>query len=203
MAKNETVSSNKAEATAAVKPVTSQKVSVTPTETQVKNQNQVQTKNEGEDSQLSVKTQEFEMMNNEVNESFEKVSNQVHMLIETTGAKDGLGQEVKDIAQNQIKLQDEVKMDLEELNSRGKLTKALIGSDKKLIKSMEQKMEQNQLMIQQLEQLKLETKNEEDFQQLEETIQLMTDQNTSLQTKVNEESKINGMFGWLLNLFNK
>lgn len=68
---------------------------------------------------------------------------------------------------------------------------------------MEQKMEQNRLMIQQLEELKLQTKNTGDLQQLQETIDLMTYQNTSLQNKIDKESKSNGMFGWLVNLFNK
>ena len=68
---------------------------------------------------------------------------------------------------------------------------------------MEQKMEQNRLMIQQLEQLKLQTTNSGDLQQLQQTIDLMTAQNTSLQDRVDEENKINGMFGWLINLFSK
>jgi hypothetical protein len=68
---------------------------------------------------------------------------------------------------------------------------------------MEQKMEQNRLMIKQLEELKLQTKNTGDLQQLQETIDLMTYQNTSLQNKIDKENKSNGIFGWLINLFNK
>jgi hypothetical protein len=123
-------------------------------------------------------------------------------LIETVGAKGGIGQEVKEIAQSQTKLQDEIESDVVQLNSRGTVSKFFIGSDKKLIKSMEQKMEQNRLMIQQLEELKLQTKNSGDLQQLQETIDLMTYQNTSLENKIDKESKSNGMFGWLVNLFN-
>lgn len=174
---------------------------VTPTGNQVKNQNEVKTQNQGEETQLSVKTQESEQLNQAVDDSFVKVSDQVHQLIETVGAKGGIGQEVKDIAQNQTKLQDEIKSDYTQLNSRGTMAKFFVGSDKKLIKSMEQKMEQNRLMIQQLEELKLQTKNAGDLQQLQETIDLMTYQNTSLQEKIDREGKINGMFGWLLNLF--
>jgi len=182
------------------------KPTVTPTGNQVKNANEVQTKNQGEDSQLSVKTQEVEQLNQAVDESVNKVSDYVHQLIEerkTTGIKGGIGEKVSEFAQSQIKLQDEVKADVKELNSRSKLTKTLIGSDKKIIKSMKQKMEQNALMIKQLEQLKLETKNSGDLKQLQETIDLMSNQNMALQNKINKESDINGMFGWLINLFNK
>jgi hypothetical protein len=179
------------------------KPSVSPTGNQVKNTNEIKTQNQGEDSQLRVKTQEAEQLNQAVDDSLIKVSDQVHKLIETTGAKGGIGQQVKEIAQSQTKLQDEIVSDVAKLNSRGTVSKFFIGSDKKLIQSMEQKMEQNRLMIKQLEELKLQAKNSGDLQQLQETIDLMTYQNTSLQNKIDKESKSNGMFGWLVNLFNK
>lgn len=178
-------------------------VTVTPTGNQVKNQNEVQTKNQGEEQQLSVKTQESEQLNQNIDDSLTKVSDQVHQLIETVGAKGGIGPQVKEIAQDQIKLQEEIKSDVSLLNSRSGLTKFFVGSDKKLVKSMEQRMEQNRLMIQQLEELKLQTTNSGDLQQLQETIDLMTYQNTSLQDKIGQENKVNGIFGWLVNLFNK
>ncbi len=176
---------------------------ISPTGNQVKNENVVQTQNQGEDSQLSVKTQEAEQLNQAVDDSLTKVSDQVLELIDSVGAKGGIGQQVKVIAQDQTKLQQEIKSDVTQLNSRGTMAKFFIGSDKKLIKSMEQKMEQNRLMIQQLEELKIQTQNQGDLEQLQLTIDLMTYQNTSLQSKVEKESKSNGMFGWLVNLFNK
>jgi hypothetical protein len=176
-------------------------VVVTPTGEQTKNQNEIQTKNQGEDQQLSVKNQESEQLNQVVDESLVKVSDQVQKLVETVGAKSGIGTEVKEIAQGQTKIQDQIKTDIDQLNSRGTLSKFFIGSDKKLIKSMEKKMEQNRLMIQQLEELKVQTKNSGDIQQFQETIDLMTYQDTSLQNKIDKENKSNGMFGWLINLF--
>jgi len=68
---------------------------------------------------------------------------------------------------------------------------------------MEQQMEQNRLMIQQLEELKLQTTDADDLEQIQQTIDLMTYQNTSLQEKIDSESKVNGLFGWLANLFNR
>ncbi|HBP51450.1 MAG: hypothetical protein US68_C0003G0005 [Candidatus Shapirobacteria bacterium GW2011_GWE1_38_10] len=182
--------------------VTNTQKVVSPTGNAVQNQNQVQTQNQGEEQQLSVKTQESEQLNQDVNQSLTKVSDQVHQLIDTVGAKGGIGQEVKAIAQDQLKVQDQIKSDFEGLNSRGTLKKLLIGSDKKLTQSLEQKMEQNRLMIQQLEELKLQIRNTGDLQQLQETIDLMVYQNTSLQNKIDIENKAKGIFGWLVNLFN-
>lgn len=176
---------------------------------QVKKQNMIKTQNEGEDSQLNVQNAESqktekskEESETEVMQSMDKVSDQVKLLIETTGAKGGIGEKVRDIAQSQVKNQDEIKSDVEKLNARGSLVKILLGADKKTVQSLEMRMEQNRLMIQQLEELKLETNNTSDLQQLQETIDLMIYQNTSLQDKVERESKGNGVFGWLVALFN-
>lgn len=183
--------------------VTSNNPSLSPTGSQVKNQNAVQTQNQGQASNLSVQNQEAQALNQNLDTSTLKVSDQVHQLLETVGAKGGIGPQVREIAQNQDKVQQEIKDSVEKLNSRKKVTKFFIGSDKKLVKSMEEKMEQNRLMLQQLEELKLETKNSSDLQQLEQSIEAITSQNTSLQDKVKLEEKSNGLFGWFLNFFNK
>ena len=58
-------------------------------------------------------------------------------------------------------------------------------------------------MLQQLEELKLETKNSSDLLQFEQSIEAITSQNTSLQEKINLEGKSNGLFAWFFNFFNK
>lgn len=178
----------------------SKTISVSPTGNQVKNQDEVQTKNQGEEKQLDVKTQENEQLNQNVDEAVNKVSDQVHELIETVGARGGIGQQVKEIAQNQVKLQQEIKDTIGNINSRSALAKFFMGSDKNMVKTMEYQMEQNRLMIQQLEELKLKFQNAGDLQQIQETIDLMLYQNTSLEEKIENESQIKGMFGWLINL---
>ena len=172
------------------------KPTISPTGSQVKNKNEVQTKNQGEEKQLEVKTQEAE-------ELTQKVSDQVHELIDTVGAKSGIGQQVKEVAQNQIKNQENIKSSLAQLQLRKYFVKFFIGSDKKAIQNAEEQLEQSKLMVQQLEELKLKTKNTSDLQQLQETIDLITYQNTSLQEKIDLENQSKGMFGWLIKLFNK
>lgn len=172
------------------------KPTVSPTGNQLKNKNEVKTKNQGEEKQIEVKTEESE-------ELTQKVSDQVHELIDTVGVKKGIGQQVKEIAQNQIKTQENIKSSLAQLQLRKYFVKFFIGSDKKAVKDAEEQLEQSKLIIQQLEELKLKTKNTADIQQLQETIDLITYQNTSLQEKIDVENQSKGMFGWLLKLFNK
>lgn len=204
LAKNSTTGSQPSTAGQAAT-VTSAKTTITvsPTGNQVKNQNEVKTQNQGEEKQLSVKTQESEQLNQDVDQSFTKVSDQVHKLIETVGAKGGIGQEVSKIAQNQTKNQENIKSSLAKLQFRKYFVKFFVGSDKKAIQDVAEQIEQSKLMIQQLEELKLKTKNSADLAQLQETIDLITYQNSSLQEKIDLENKSTGMFGWLVNLLNK
>ena len=182
---------------------TTNKPSIPPTGTPVKNQNEVQTKNQGEEQQLNVKTQEKEQLNKTVDENFTKVSDQVHELINTVGAKGGIGQQVKEIAQNQVKNQESIKSELAQLQLRKSFVKFFLGSDKKTLQNINEELEQSKLLIKQLEELKTQTKNSADLTQLQETIDLITYQNTSLQEKIDQEGKVNGMFGWFAKLFNR
>lgn len=171
--------------------------------TPVKNKNQVEIQNQGEEQQLSVQTQEDEQISRNIDENFRQVSNQVQQLVETVGGRSDVGQEIKDMIQSQVKLQESIKVNISQLASRSALSKFFIGSDKGIIREIEQQREQNRLMIQQLEELKLQVVNSGDLDQIQQTINLLNYQNTSLEEKIETENKVNGLFGWLVNLFNR
>ena len=183
--------------------VQTQTTTVSPTGNLVKNQNQVQTQNQGEGSKLMVKTKENEQLNQEVDDSVQKVSTQVQELIDTVGAKSGIGQQVKEIAQNQQQNQEKIKSSVYELKNRGQLVRLFVGSDKKMTNALGQMIEENKLTIQKLEAMKNLTKNKAELTQLQETIDLMIYQNTSLDEKIAKENQVNGLFGWFTRLFNK
>lgn len=62
---------------------------------------------------------------------------------------------------------------------------------------------ENKLTIQKLEELKTKTINQAEKDQLQETIDLMLYQNTSLGEKIAKEKQVNGLVGWFIKLFNK
>lgn len=180
--------------------------SVSLTGQQVQNRNEVQTQNQGEESQLQVKTKESEQLNQEVEESVEKVSDYVHQLIEdrkTTGIKGGIGEKVSEFAQNQQQVQEKIKNSYEQLKNRGQLIRLFVGSDKKMTAALDQLVGENKLRIEELEALKNQTTNLADQTQLQETIDLMLSQNTSLQEKIAKEKQVNGLFGWFTRLFSR
>ncbi len=186
--------------------VQTQDTSISPTGQQVQNRNEVQTQNQGEESQLQVKTKESEQLNQEVEESVEKVSDYVHQLIEdrkTTGIKGGIGEKVSEFAQNQQQVQEKIKNSYEQLKNRGQLIRLFVGSDKKMTAALDQLVRENKLRIEELEALKNQTTNLADQTQLQETIDLMLYQNTSLQEKIAKEKQVNGLFGWFTRLFSR
>lgn len=185
---------------------------------QIQNQNQVQTQNQGEDSQLQINAQEQEFQEDNqlqdiskneaprsevATENMSAVSQKVEELLTTEGAQGGIGQQVKQIAQEQKTAQQEIQTELAKVDNRKGLTKFLIGPDYKALKNMQKTMEQNQLRVKQLVQLQNQLINQGNITMVQETIQVLTDQNTVLQDRINIEEKQGSLFGWLFKLFSK
>jgi len=190
-------------------------------EHKVENQNRVETENEGEDQELKVTTKETQQEAGETEddsdpvatksanprsqvarEHMSEVAKQVEILLASPDRKGGIGEQVREIAQEQHQAQATISGQLLQLDNRGGIIKTLLGPDYKAIKSMQQLIAQNQLRIQQLEQLKAQVTNTADATQLQETIDALVQQNTSLQSQVKAEQNTKSLFGWLFKLFN-
>lgn len=165
--------------------------------------NQAQTQNLGQAKKLVTPAPENEPLDQTVDENITKVSTQVQELIDTVGAKSGIGQQVKVIAQNQQQTQEKIKSSYYQLKNRGQLVRLFVGSDKKMTKALEQMTEENKAIIQKLEEMKNLTKDQADLDQLQKTIDSLLYQNTSLGEKIAKEKQVNGLFGWFVKLFNK
>jgi len=200
--------------------VQTQLMTISPTGKQVQNQNQVQTQNQGEDQSLQVTTQEQEnidMQNGNVQQtsggqsrsisgqslldSVESVTKNTEDILNVSMAKGSPGEKIQEIAKIQATVQTEITTEVQKLDSRKGFMKTLIGPDYKVLKTMTQQMEQNQLRIAELEQLQNQLINQGDITMVEETIQALVDQNTALQEKIVSEEKTGSMFGWLFKFF--
>jgi len=179
---------------------------------QVQNQNEVQTQNQGEDSQIQTNTQEQELQvtsksaaprSETAKENMSVVSQKVEELLTTQAEKGGIGEQVRQIAQEQNQAQAQIQEQLNKLETKGKLARLLTGTDYNAVKNLKAQLVQNQLRIQQLEQLQNQLFNQGDITMVQETIQALIQQNTSLQEKITAEEQIKSMFGWLFKLFTK
>jgi len=187
--------------------------SPSPTGSQVQNQNQVKTQNQNEDSQLKVNTQEQESLGEEQGtgsqnrnqnavQNMSEVAKQVQQLLQvrTTG---GIGEQVRQIAKEQNQAQTKIQEQLKQLDTKGKLARFLTGTDYGVVKNLKTQLEQNLLRIEQLTQLQNQLSNQGDITTVQETIQALTNQNTTLQDKINLEEQSGSLFGWLFKLFAK
>ena len=172
------------------------------------NQNKRQIQNQISDTETETGTKEIDEVEDEdvdeVDESTSKISEQVKKILEDRGdEKRGIGLQVREIAQNQVKKQEEIKKAYYELNNRGQLVRLFVGSDKKMTQALEQLNNENKLEIEKLIALKNQTMNEADKAQLQETIGTLTTQNTQLEEKIAKEKQANGLLGWFVKLFSK
>lgn len=164
-------------------PTTHVSATVTPKGDQIQNENQIQTQNQGEETQLMVATQ------------------QMQKLMDMEGLTGEVGTKIRTLAQEQVQAQTQIQTQLNKLESKSNFMKKLFGPDFGAIKNLNQQVEQNRLRIQELQQLQNQVTNQADKTKLQEAIQTLLNQNTSLQEQVRAEEKVGSIFGWLVKLF--
>ncbi len=171
-------------------------ISASPSGNTVENKNEVQTKNQGEETMLQVNTAEKENLGT-------LVSQKVEELLNDETLEKGIGQQVKQFVQEQKQTQDKIQEHLNLAENRNNLLKSFIGPDYKSLQNAKAQLEQNQLRIKNLEELKLQLTNESDITMVTETIQAIVNQNTALQDQIEMEESSSSLLGWLFKLFTK
>jgi len=200
--------------TAGVGTGTPSKTMVSPTSgAGVANQNQVKTQNAGEESQLMINTAEKEELegstlsaairNEMAIQKMSDVAKGVEEILNTKTLKGGIGDQVKLIAQEQKQSQDQIRLQIDKMSNRGALVKYLIGPNYVAIKNLENQIFQNMVRIEQLTELKNQLANAGDINMVQETINALIEQNTSLQDRVSVENNQRSLLGWLIKFFIK
>lgn len=187
-----------------------------PSSTPIKVQNQIQIQNQGTKEQLRVTTQEKTNAGTDsgklgqpktvtpkaqAQENMSVVAQKVQELLSLPERSGGIGEQVRIIAQAQNQIQQQMQQQLNKIESRKGLVKALFGPDYGAIKNLKQQLEQNQLRVRQLGQLVNQLSNPADQNLVQETIEALNQQNVALQEKIAAEERVGSAFGWLLKLF--
>lgn len=131
------------------------------------------------------------------------VATAVQEMLQVADRNGGIGEQVRVIAQNQIKTQAALENKLEEVEGRGAFVHFLIGPKYSGIKDAEKLLEQNQEQINNLNQVKLELKNESDIQVLDQQIKLLEQANIEISNSLETSKKGFSLFGWLSKVFVK
>jgi hypothetical protein len=132
-----------------------------------------------------------------------QVANAVQAMLQVADRNGGIGQQVKEIAQNQTQNQEKLEAGLEKVQSRSGIAKFFFGPNYGEINKAKQVLVQNQEQIIQLNQLKAQITNETDAQNLAEQIQVLEQTNSEIQNSLNQSEKGFSLLGWAFKMFAK
>ena len=182
---------------------------------QYQNVNQVQQQNMGEETQIQNQNQfaeqegEATQTKGGVNRSenakvkMSAVAQKVQELLNDPNLEGGIGPQIREFAQDQHQVQNELESTQNRLTNRNQFTRVVLGPDYKALKNMEQLYERNQIRIQTLTELANEVQDEVELAQITETVALLTEQNTALAEQIAAEEAQPGILGWFFRLFAK
>jgi hypothetical protein len=182
---------------------------------QYQNTNQVQQQNMGEETQIQNQNQfveqegELNQTKGGVNRSenakakMSAVATKVQELLNDPELEGGIGPQIREFAQTQRQVQNELESAQAQVQNRNQLTRMVLGPDYQALKTLEQLYERNEIRIQTLTKLANQVENETELAQITETIALLTEQNTALAEQIVDEEARPGIFGWFFKLFAK
>jgi len=115
----------------------------------------------------------------------------------------GIGQQIREVAQAQNQNQVQMEDALDQVKNRGRLKKFFFGPDYKTLNSVEERLTNHEEKLGQLKQIASQITNEADAAKLQEQIAIMEQVKEELQKEVEGESGGFSLFGWLNKIFNK
>lgn len=131
------------------------------------------------------------------------VANAVQEMLQVAERVGGIGEQVREVAKNQIKTHEELELELESLESRRGLVKFLIGPKYSQIKVAQELLEQNREQIQKLGEIKAQIKTANDQKVLDEQIQLLENANIEIENSIEISRKGFSLLGWMMKIFSK
>ena len=174
-------------------------------------QNQVQTQNQGQESQLQVQTStELQAKINDSKPTYSPRSEQAKSRMSTvaTAAENlvrvaervenrGIGDQIRVIARTQSENCDKINENIDKVQKRSAFSYFFVGANYSAIKNIQGVMDENQLQIKELEKLMADVTNEGDKTELQNEIDVLVEQQTTLRDQLHEMTSGFSLFGWL------
>lgn len=130
-----------------------------------------------------------------------RVAAAVQQMLQIADRNEGIGQQVRIIAQNQNQNQEKLEADLLKIQNRSGFAKFVIGPNYGEINNARKVLEQNREQIQQLNQIRSQITNEGEQQTLSEQIQVLEQANLEISNSLDIFQKGFSLFGWLFRMF--
>ncbi len=173
---------------------------------QVQVQNQIQNQNTEMSSGTQVQVREQKQIKDRVDieEHRSAVSNFVQgLLFVANRENNGIGQQVRVIAQQQNQAASTTVQAMEKVQERNKVKTFFLGSDYKNLGALRSEMVQTENRLQQLNKLMENVQNEADKTELQNQIQALQQEQQKVEIFVNANENKFSLFGWFTRLFAK
>lgn len=165
--------------------------------------NQNQTQNKMQTKQGEVLGQSEEEKSQRSLERRSQVAAAIMEMERIGDSNQGMGEQVRVVAQSQNEGQDRVETTLQAIQGRSRFTKFLVGPDYKKIKEIESELETQQTRVQEMVKLSNQLENEGDAQIMMEQIALLQDVEDQIRQELENEQGGFSLFGWLFRWFAK
>lgn len=152
---------------------------------------------EGEQNQIRTQEQTSSQNHGSV------VSNFVENLLEVADREQGIGQQVRVIAQEQNQSADRVVQAMEKIQTRSQVKTFFFGSDYKNLGNLRSETVQTRNRLEQLNRLMEQTQNEGDKTEIQNQAQTLEQEQTKIENFIRAQEGKFSLFGWLIKLFNK
>lgn len=131
-----------------------------------------------------------------------QVANAVQTMLQAADKLEGgLGIQVREIAQAQNRIQEQIELGLDKLQNTNKIARFFFGPKIKDVDTLEEQLTLHEEKLEELKTSVASIDDEEIKVQLEEQIQTMEEVKTQIQTAINEETSSFSLFGWVKKLF--
>lgn len=127
----------------------------------------------------------------------------VQSLLAVADREGGIGQQVKVIAQQQNEAKEKVAESIDKVEKRGKFKTFLIGTDYKNTGALRSEMVKTRNQIEQLKRLADKAENDQDKTELQNQIQILEQERTSIENLITQNENKFSLFGWVVKLLNK
>lgn len=171
-------------------------------ETNAKQNKGEETGNDLENGQ-KVQNQINQNQENQGEQTRSRVANAVQEMLVVANRSGGIGQQIKEIAQNQEQNQKGIETELNKAKERSGLVKFIIGPDYKELKKVENRLKNHSKDLKELKELRDQLTDDADKDIMVQQIQVMQQVQTELENEVNEEKKGLSLLGWLFKRFAK
>ena len=130
-----------------------------------------------------------------------RVADAVQSMLEVAERNQGIGDQIRNITQNQVQTQEEAEGSLEMAQQRKGFMKFLIGPDYGELKKVEENLDEHNQNLEQLKTLR-EDLDEGDSDLFDEQIQAMEEVKREMENELGENRSGFSLFGWLNKIFN-